>query len=205
MAKQRASAGDGAVTFFVALAHEEHARLYRFELASCEDLLTFDLTAVIARAPIFDANVHDEPLFLVCTNGRRDLCCAKFGLPVYAAMAEYATAQTWRTSHIGGHRFAPTLVALPHGLIFGRVTTDEVATLVDAYRDGSIYDLDRLRGRSCYPPIVQAADGYLRKRSGIRELNAFRFDSLKQIDESAWDVLFSHRTTHAVHTILSKR
>ena len=68
------------------------------------------------------AHVRD---ILVCTHGARDVCCAKFGYPVYETLRhEYAEPDklhVWRTSHIGGHRFAPTLIDFPEGRYWGHL------------------------------------------------------------------------------------
>lgn len=55
---------------------------------------------------------------LVCTHGRRDVCCGSQGTDLALQLVAAGTApgvQTWRTSHTGGHRFAPTFIVLPQG------------------------------------------------------------------------------------------
>jgi hypothetical protein len=55
---------------------------------------------------------------LVCTHGRRDVCCGSAGTDLalrLAASGPTPGVTTWRTSHTGGHRFAPTVVVLPQG------------------------------------------------------------------------------------------
>lgn len=71
---------------------------------------------------------------LVCTHGTRDNCCAVFGVPVYQHLRDLAATEepewrVWRCSHLGGHRFAPTLVDLPSGRVWGRMSpaTCEIA------------------------------------------------------------------------------
>jgi hypothetical protein len=82
---------------------------------------------------------------LVCTHGNRDACCAKFGVSIYQALRQkYAPAsqdrlRVWRTSHTGGHRFAPTLVDLPEGRCWGYVQPDMLEHLV--LRNGPVSDL----------------------------------------------------------------
>ena len=58
---------------------------------------------------------------LLCTNGRRDVCCAVRGRPVALAAAAARPGQVWETSHTGGHRFAPTGVLLPSGATLARL------------------------------------------------------------------------------------
>jgi len=40
-------------------------------------------------------------------------------------------------------------------------------------------DLGSYRGRSCYSPPVQAAEYYLRKETGVRDMNAFGFQGMR--------------------------
>jgi hypothetical protein len=67
----------------------------------------------------------------------------------------------WECSHIGGDRFAGNLVAFPHGMYFGRVEAQDGPRVARAYLEGRIV-LDRYRGRSCYPMVVQAAEHFVR-------------------------------------------
>ena len=68
------------------------------------------------------AHVRD---LLVCTHGGRDVCCGKFGYPVYDLLRRRHAARgelrVWRTSHIGGHRFAPTMIDYPEGRHWGHL------------------------------------------------------------------------------------
>ena len=73
---------------------------------------------------------------LVCTHGSHDACCGKFGYPVYETLRYgYAGAskrqlRVWRTSHIGGHRFAPTLIDFPEGRYWGNLEPEALEKLV---------------------------------------------------------------------------
>jgi hypothetical protein len=53
---------------------------------------------------------------LVCTHGRRDVCCGSSGTELalrLTAEEGLAGVTVWRTSHTGGHRFAPTFLLFP--------------------------------------------------------------------------------------------
>lgn len=76
------------------------------------------------------ADVRD---LLVCTHGSMDACCGKFGYPLYNLLRfRYAgpNLRVWRTSHIGGHRYAPTLIDFPEGRYWGHAELDAVETLL---------------------------------------------------------------------------
>jgi len=109
--------------------------------------------------------VVTEPLWLVCTHGRHDRCCALRGRPVAQALAVRHPTTTWECSHIGGDRFAANLLALPAGYYFGRVTAAEVVALADGLLAGQVVP-ELLRGRSSLPSPVQAAQHFARARLG---------------------------------------
>lgn len=114
-----------------------------------------DLVSVV-RAPSAHPSLP-APQYFVCTNGQRDLCCARFGLPVYAALRERLGDRVWQITHLGGHRFAPNVLAMPQGVVYGRVGVQALDDFVAAVEDGRLA-FAYLRGRSWYPPPVQAAE-----------------------------------------------
>src|SRR5262249_22503810 len=98
------------VTFFVARSSGDDPALYRYDLNGYEDLFWVDIPAIAeGRHGPHDASRVDEPIAIVCTNGRRDACCARNGLPVYQAMALTAPRQVWECTHLGGHRLSPNV------------------------------------------------------------------------------------------------
>jgi len=128
------------------------------------------------------AKEPDQPVYLVCTNGQRDRCCARFGLPTYAALRERLGERVWQATHLGGHRFAPNVLVLPNACLYGRVAEESIAGFLESTEAGQV-DFARLRGRTCYSPIVQAAEANL-GRQGLRLLH---FNG----DESAAEISFA--------------
>lgn len=110
-------------------------------------------------------DVVDAPLYLVCTHGRKDRCCAVRGRPVAHALAAARPGQVWESSHLGGDRFAPNLVVLPEGLYVGRVEAHDVVAVVDALEAGTLPQ-GHVRGRSSLPAPAQAAQQFARQRLG---------------------------------------
>lgn len=168
----RADAASRTVTLFVALVDPRAPALYRVDLPSADAARSFDLDAVLRRAPSAARHRVDESIVLVCTNGQRDRCCAKFGLPVYRRFAALAPARAWETTHIGGHRFAATLVVLPEGIVYGRLDPDEVEACLRAHDRGELHAIERLRGRSCHSKSAQIAESLLRERLGDHRLDS---------------------------------
>ncbi len=70
---------------------------------------------------------------LVCTHGNVDIACSRFGYPIYEKLRkEYSNdnLRIWRCSHIGGHRFSPTLIDFPSGRFWGHLNLDILDTLI---------------------------------------------------------------------------
>ena len=126
-----------------------------------------------------------ESLLLVCTHGQRDRCCARVGMPVYQSLRSIAPDETLRASHLGGHRFAPTLVALPVGAHFGRVGTDDAPALVAAVRAGHRGLARWYRGRTFASRPAQTAMCHLHDVLEEPSLDALVVESEHQQDDTA--------------------
>ena len=51
---------------------------------------------------------------------------------VAARLATRYPEETWECSHLGGDRFAGTMVLLPHGVSYGWVDDGDAVTVADA-------------------------------------------------------------------------
>jgi hypothetical protein len=168
---------------FVGRTSERGSTLRRLELESHDDLLDVDFAAEPGE-PV------DHPLFIVCTHGKRDRCCARYGRPLFAALCELSEAdRVWQATHVGGDRFAGNLVCLPEGLYFGRVVAEDAWRVLDEYLAGRIH-LDRYRGRCCYPFPVQAAERAVREHTGARGIDDLELDGIERAGEDRWTVAF---------------
>ena len=94
-----------------------------------------DRTGTVASLPWL---APSDPILLVCTNGRHDVCCAVRGRPVALAGQDAYPGRVWECSHTGGHRFSPTGVLLPWGRALARLTEATVADVVDAADHGAV-------------------------------------------------------------------
>jgi hypothetical protein len=132
----------------------------------------------------------DEPIICVCTHARHDQCCAVRGRPVATALASAYPDETWECSHLGGDRFAATLIMFPEGLYYGRTTVDDAPELVELYRRG-LLDPRTFRGRSSSHNVVQAAESVARRNTGDDRIGAFEHvASIKQ--PGGWQITFAH-------------
>jgi hypothetical protein len=163
-------APDGPRACFLASTQRGQAWVERHELTRAADVLALDLATLGAGRPTDPAARWERPLYLVCTHGRRDACCAEFGRPLARALAAHRSEDTWQCAHLGGHRFAPTMLALPHGLCYGRVPAAGARALAAAYERGRVIP-ELLRGRAGEPWAVQVADVRVREQLGLRGID----------------------------------
>lgn len=131
--------------------------------AACDELLAGAVPP--ATAPVRDV--------LICTHGNRDRCCGRLGILLLASLGALPPdVRMWRTSHTGGHRFAPTGITFPEGVFW-------------AYLDGGVLD------------AVLARTGDLRRN--YRGCSGFDTAPAQAADREAfarfgWDWLATPRT-----------
>jgi hypothetical protein len=120
------------------------------------------------------------PVYLVCTHGAHDACCALRGRPLARSIPAPGPADVWECSHLGGDRFAANVVVLPHGYYYGQVPGDG-AELVEAHTHGRVA-LPWLRGRAGLVPAAQAAQQLTRAELGLLGVDDLRTVRLRQLN-----------------------
>lgn len=173
---------------FTASSRPGETRVTRTEFETYEDLRGVDLRS---GAPV------EHPLFLVCTHGKHDPCCARYGRPLYEALRdELEPDWAWQSSHIGGDRFAGNLVCLPHGLYYGRVAREDAVGVLDEHFDGRVA-LGHYRGRSSRPFAAQAAERSIREATGLLGIDDLHLADFER-NGAEFRVVFEdrHRTRH---------
>ena len=168
--------------WFIAHSGIGSEALYRGEVSDPREYLDLALDGT-------DGELSTDPLVAVCAHGKHDQCCAVRGRSAAAAIAAQYPELTWECSHLGGDRFAATMLVLPEGLSYGRVDSTDSAELVRLYLDGRL-DNRFLRGRTSFPHAVQAAQYFAREASGND-----RIDALSPLDVQ--------RSEHRIHVVLS--
>ncbi|MEU8566922.1 sucrase ferredoxin [Streptomyces pathocidini] len=161
------------------------------ELATPESLLALDFAALGAgeHGGLWEP-YEGAPLAFVCTNAKRDRCCALLGRPLAAELARLDGSAVWETTHIGGHRFAPTLLVLPYGYAYGRAEAHAVKDVLAAAREGRVV-AEGSRGRSCWPRPAQAADLAVRELTGEEGADALDVTAM-ETHGALWTVTLAH-------------
>jgi hypothetical protein len=132
---------------------------------------------------------HD-PVIAVCAHGRHDQCCATRGRSVAAMLHEDDPAAVWECSHIGGDRFAATMLLLPHAVNYGWADTLDARHMVSEYRAGRLV-LAGLRGRSAFTFLEQTAQDAARRAFGDLRIGAYAPVRSDRVAQRSWEVLLA--------------
>ena len=135
-------------------------RKQEFKLPNIEQV------AGVVRKWLTGVSVDDEIAsnttrdILVCTHGSHDQCCAKYGNPFYFHAQntifdlQLNHLRIWRSSHFGGHRFAPTAIDFPQGRYYGVLDQDTFKSILT--QTGNIECLNKVyRGWGILPNPLQ--------------------------------------------------
>jgi hypothetical protein len=161
-------------------------------LADPAELTELDFAALGRGASDgFGSAYVGPPLALVCTNGTRDRCCAVHGRPLAASLAASGGADVWEVTHLGGHRFSPTMVVLPFGYAYGRVDARLAKEVLEGARSGRVV-LDGCRGRSNWDRQGQAADLAVRALTGEEREGALTVAGSAQQGPDTWTLRVAH-------------
>lgn len=116
---------------------------------------------------------------LICSHGSRDRCCGGSGTRLAVeARAALPDVRVRRTSHLGGHRFAPTALTLPDGRMWAFLEPAILVGIVERTLPPSDAR-EFYRGNVALDPWCQVLEGAV-------------------LDESGWSaVAFSELTGHA--------
>ena len=176
---------------FLAHTRPGHSWIRSLDIDDPAELLALDFAA-LAAGDHGDAGTayQGDPLALVCTNGRRDRCCALLGRPLAAELAASGHAQVWEVTHLGGHRFSPTVLVLPYGYLYGRMSAHQTKEILEATADGRMVP-EWCRGRSFWDRPGQAAELAVREAIGEDAAEALTV-AQHQLAEDLWSVSVAH-------------
>ncbi|MEA5572605.1 sucrase ferredoxin [Calothrix sp. UHCC 0171] len=146
-------------------------RKQEFNLPSIEDVTPIIRAWLWGKLPICDLEAHVTRDILVCAHGSHDRCCARYGNPFYFYASEMIAdshldnVRIWKSTHFGGHRFAPTVIDLPEGRYYGRFEKDDFKSVL--MHSGDIECLSKIyRGWGILPPEIQVLERELILRYG---------------------------------------
>lgn len=165
-------------------------KLFKYDLRNYEDLLSLELNNP-------SGNLVSKPFFLVCTNGKKDKCCAQFGFPLFQALNEITDLDMWESSHVGQHRFAPNVLVFPQATYYGRMGEEDIPTLLNHVTQNTLM-LEKLRGESVQPKPTQAAAYFLRHSLGFIAYEGLPVLRADEQSENHWRIVFEVGKTQYV-------
>lgn len=181
---------------FVVRSGEDHSHAAR--VTACRDDLLATEPLELWRQP--GAHAYTTPMLLVCTHGRHDKCCARFGRATYRALREAAPEMAWECSHVGGDRFAANVIALPQGIYYGHVEPEDAPALAAEHAAGRI-SLRHYRGRTCYDRAAQAGEYFIRRETGLTAIGDLRLVAADELGDHLSRVRFEARTGGMFHEV----
>lgn len=192
--KQKAT---GQINIFAIHNHPQLPYTNHFILTAYKELLNFSEAGLFSIIP---NNKLPGPMYLVCTNGKKDKCCSKFGVPIFKQLSKMET-HVWECTHVGGDRFAPNVLALPYCIFYGALNIEDLPALVEQTNEQKVF-LKKYRGRSCNAMIEQAAEYYLRLQQN--NLNIFDYEIVNREKISPELFEFEFRNTQTGELTLIK-
>ncbi|MGW4441268.1 sucrase ferredoxin [Streptomyces sp. NPDC004682] len=194
----------------VYVAHTVPGNVWLYEATTRDPdrLLGLDFAALGAGDPrslttVLGARPHTgDPLALVCTNGKRDRCCALLGRPLAAELVASGVPGVWEVTHLGGHRFAPTVLVLPYGYAYARAEAHTVKQALHSAEEGRVTVEDN-RGCSAWERPGQAAELAVRSAAGVYEAGVL---SVVRTEGAAphWEVTVTHTDGRAWRVVVEQ-
>jgi hypothetical protein len=104
--------------WFAGFASDERLVPRRNVVDTALDLLRSDSTSLTGASQGSPVDV------LICSHGTRDVCCGSSGTKLARRFSVPSDVRVWTSSHLGGHRYAPTAALLPAGTVWGYLDDD---------------------------------------------------------------------------------
>ena len=129
---------------------------------------------------------HDQ--IFICTHGRHDKCCAKFGQELVDNMRDHVlkekdSVEVWESSHLGGHRFAATMIDFPLGRAYGRLTPDNIPDFFARRKTGHVFG-SAYRGSVFLSELEQIAEAHVQNFCSVQDWPCkVQINSIEKINE----------------------
>lgn len=200
--------------FYVAICNQDEPKIYHAMLDGYSDLLNVDIASITADAtPTIAGRAMTKvsELYAICTNGKHDVCCSTYGVPLYNTFLQHADVdQVWQVTHIGGHRMAATMICFPQGIVYGHLDPFNAEEIVMNHRAGYMLN-HKYRGRSTYSNhtldvdtvrAVQYAEYSLRDQHKKYAINDLRLVSAELMANNTWRVSFAGQSGETYQAVI---
>lgn len=114
----------------------------------------------LAAGEVLSGERDDRITILCCTDSKHDPCCARYGFSTWKALRAHANPAIFRvlqSTHIGGCRFAASILVLPVRARYGRLEPKDVPDFL-ASLQGNVPYLPAYRGNPQLDAVSQVAE-----------------------------------------------
>ena len=145
-------------------------------------------------ASSFSAGKFEHDQIFICTHGRHDKCCAKFGQELadkmrYHVLRQKAAVEVWESSHLGGHRFAATMIDFPTGRAYGRLRPEAIPNFLESRKQGLVYG-SAYRGSVFLTDLEQVAEAHAQHFCCVQQWSCnVRIKKIKKLTEDKFQCI----------------
>ena len=103
--------------------------------------------------------------------------------------------EVFDSSHIGGHRFAPTMIDFPSGRAYGQLTIEEIPDYFESRKLGMVY-AQAYRGSVFLPDLEQVAEAYLQRFRTSKQWDCqFIISNLEKLNDENFRCIASFKSS----------
>jgi hypothetical protein len=148
----------------------------------------------ILAGSVHEASRVNAQVVLICGHGSRDRCCGSLGVALERQFAKEHDAdevRVLRTSHTGGHRFAPTGLVFPEGTAWAYLDASVLRSIQTRNRPASEL-ISHYRGCSgLESPQMQALEAAVLSEVGWSILDRPRWSGEDLPDQSVFQLVIA--------------
>lgn len=129
-------------------------------IAQIEPQKAAQLICELAAGNMLEGERDNRITIVCCTDAKQDPCCARYGFATWKALKAQADPQHFRilqSTHLGGCRFAASVIVLPQRARYSRLQPENIASFLEHIKNGKPY-LPAYRGNPILDTLSQVAE-----------------------------------------------
>lgn len=118
------------------------------------------LICELAAGALLKGEPDNRITIVCCTDAKQDPCCARYGFATWKALKAQADPQYFRvlqSTHLGGCRFAASVIVLPQRARYSRLQPENIVSFLEHIKNGKPF-LPAYRGNPELDALLQVAE-----------------------------------------------
>lgn len=118
------------------------------------------LICELAAGAMLKGEPDNRITIVCCTDAKQDPCCARYGFATWKALKAQADPQYFRvlqSTHLGGCRFAASVIVLPQRARYSRLQPENIVSFLEHIKNGKPF-LPAYRGNPELDALLQVAE-----------------------------------------------